>query len=320
MFLNPIMGLLLMTVTFFTTVALSQELRDQKRHDFFYAGETKIHHMYMVKAGEITWRYHNPDSKGEISDAMLMDDGNILVAHQFGLLEMTGDQKIVWSKPAPEGTEIHTIQPIGKNHVVYVQNGKPAKLVVMHIPSLEIKKEFELPSGDSVHGQFRNARLTSRGTIVVSHMDLGKVCEYDSTGKEVWSIEIPSPWSAIPLKNENLLITSNRALVREVNREKASVWEVNLRETPEFKVTSPQVSYRLPNGNTIISNWFNQWSRNAVLDLENPPVQAIEITPDKKVVWELCWWKTPDELGPSTIFQPINEPVVRGKLTFGEFK
>ena len=274
----------------------------------------------MVKDGKIVWHYYNPDSRGEISDACLMDDGNILFAHQFGITEITADQKVLWSIDAPEGTEIHSAQPIGKEHIVYIQNGTPAKLLVMHIPTKQIKREFTLQTRGSVHGQFRNARLTSRGTILVSHMDMGMVCEYDSQGNKLWTTEALGAWSAIPLNNGNVLITSNRCFVKEVNQNGETVWEIELKENPAFKFTNTQTSYRLPNGNTIINNWFNQWDSNEVLDMNNPPLQAVELTPDKKVVWELCWWTTPDELGPSTIIQPLNEPVVRGNMFFGEFK
>jgi len=294
--------------------------RELNRHDFFYAGEAKKHFMYMVKDEKIVWRYHNPNSRGEISDACLMDDGNILFAHQFGITEITADQKVVWSINAPEGTEIHSAQPIGKEHVVYIQNGTPAKLFVMHIPTKQIKREFTLQTQGSVHGQFRNARLTNRGTIIISHMDMGKVCEYDSQGNILWSVNAHGPWMSTLLKNGNVLVASNSGYVREINPRGEAVWEVNLRKHPDCKFNNVQTAYRLPNGNTIVNSWFNQWDSTEVLDMNNPPLQAVELTPDKKVVWELCWWTTPDELGPSTIIQPLNEPVIRGNMFFGEFK
>jgi len=34
----------------------------------------------------------------------------------------------------------------------------------------------------SIHGQFRHARLTDGGTLMVAHMDLGKAVEYDLDG------------------------------------------------------------------------------------------------------------------------------------------
>jgi outer membrane protein assembly factor BamB len=46
----------------------------------------------------------------------------------------------------------------------------------------------------SVHAQFRHARLTENGTVLVAHMDLNKVVEYDADGKELWSFPAPGAW------------------------------------------------------------------------------------------------------------------------------
>ena len=50
-----------------------------------------------------------------------------------------------------------------------------------------------------------------------------------------------------------------------------------------------------------MNNWFNQWSGQ--IDPANPPVQAIEVTPDKKIVWALRSWTAPADLGPATTIQ-----------------
>jgi hypothetical protein len=39
------------------------------------------------------------------------------------------------------------------------------------------------------------------------------------------------------------------------------------------------------------------------VDVSNAPVQAIEVTPDKKIVWALRSWAAPADLGPSTTIQ-----------------
>ena len=79
--------------------------------------------------------------------------------------------------------------PIGKDHVLYVQNGDPAVIrvvnVVTNVTEREIALQTKHPS--STHGQFRHARLTDRGTLLVAHMDLDKVVEYDYNGNELWS-------------------------------------------------------------------------------------------------------------------------------------
>jgi len=76
---------------------------------------------------------------------------------------------------------------------------------------------------------------------------------------------------------------------------------------------------RLPNGNTLINNWFNQWDGR--LDLNNLPVQAVEVTQDKKIVWALRAWTDPVNLGPSTTFQLLNDPNgITEKVRFGDIK
>lgn len=276
-----------------------------KQFDFFYAGEAKSRNMYIVQDGKVTWSYIDTMGKGEISDAILMQNGNVLFAHQFGVTLINRDKKVLWKYSTPEGFETHTAQPVGKDHVVFVQNGNPAKVFVRNIRTDQVVREFVIPFKSGTHGQIRHARLTAEGTLLVAHMDLGKVIEYDINGKQLSSLDVPSVWSAVPLKNGNLLVASNQNLVKEVTREGRVVWDYPLAEAAGYHITSPQIALRLPNGNTLINNWFNQWS--AKLDPRNPPVQAIEVTPDKKVVWALRSWSSPD-LGPSTTIQLLNDP------------
>ncbi|MDE5839424.1 MAG: hypothetical protein K2H49_00740, partial [Muribaculaceae bacterium] len=220
------------------------------RHDFFYAGESKQPRMFIVKNGELFWEHLALDRKGEISDAVLLTDGNMLIAHQYGIAEIAPDHTTVWSYDAPSGCEIHTIQPIGEDKVVFVQNGNPAKVVVMEIPSLHILKEFVLPVSEkgSVHGQFRNARLTSRGTLLVSNMGLGFVSEYNSDGKEIDRWDIPGPWSATEVgKSANLLIVGKGSVLKEIDRRGNIISEMHL---ADYGVTSPQKAVRLKNGKT----------------------------------------------------------------------
>ena len=171
--------------------ASAQEVIDRSlaRHDFLYAGEGKQQRMYIVKGGQVVWQWRNPEGRGEISDAVLLKgygptgEGTVLVAHQYGICEVsigqTGtDGDVLWRYEAPAGTEIHTIQPIGRKHVLFVQNGQPAKVVVMSIPDCQVVHEFEVPASKGVHGQFRNARLTTRGTLLLAHMGQGYVAEY----------------------------------------------------------------------------------------------------------------------------------------------
>jgi outer membrane protein assembly factor BamB len=277
-----------------------------QQYDFFYAGESKARNMYIVRNGKITWSYIDTTGKGEISDAVLMANGNVLFAHQFGITLINRNKKILWNYDAPDGFETHTAQPIGNDHVVFVQNGNPAKVFVINIRTNTVEKEFSLPFKSGTHGQIRHAGLTAQGTLLVAHMDLGKVCEYDIDGHQLSSIDVPSVWSAVPLKNGNILVTSNQGFVREITREGDPVWECSLKDLPGYTLNNPQLAVRLANGNTLVNNWFNQWS--ATLDPANPPVQAVEVTPGKKIVWALRCWTAPLNLGPSTTIQILDDP------------
>jgi hypothetical protein len=289
-------------------------------HDFLYAGEAKTQNIYIVRKGQVVWSYENPHSKGEISDAVLMSNGNILFAHQFGITEITQDKTVVWNFDAPPKTEIHTARPIGNDRVLFIQNGNPAKLQVVSKRTGETERQFELAVAhpQETHLQFRHAQLTDAGTVLVAHKDLGKVCEYDETGKLLWSADFPvAPWYAVRLKNGNTL-TCGKGLVREISPDGKTVWEFTpVLDLPDYKVTGLQTAMRLPNGNTLLNNWLNQWNTNAAA--ETAPVQAWEVTPEKKVVWALRSWDHPN-LGPATTIQLLDEPNAPENVHFGSLR
>ena len=274
--------------------------------------------MFIVRKGQVVWSYDDPEGKGEISDAVLLSNGNVLLAHQFAVKLVSPEKKVLWNFDAPAGTEIHTAQMIGKEHVLFIQNGDPAMVKVVNIATGETRKEFPLPvrNPKSVHGQFRHTRLTAAGTLLVAHMDFGKVCEYNADGREIWSFPADGAWGVEPLKNGSVLITDKRG-TREVTKHGDTVWAYAKADLPDYKLANLQLAWRLPNGNTLINAWFNQW--NSKLDPANAPVQALELTPDKKVVWALRSWTEPN-LGPATTIQILDEPDAPENVSFGDIK
>jgi hypothetical protein len=77
-----------------------------------YTGESRDRRIFIVRHGEIVWTYDDPAGKGEISDAVMLSNGNILFAHQYGVSVITPDKKVVWNYDAPAGCEIHTAAPL----------------------------------------------------------------------------------------------------------------------------------------------------------------------------------------------------------------
>jgi len=278
------------------------------QHDFFYSGEAKDERLFIVRGGRIVWSYTHP-GRGEISDAVLEPNGHILFAHQFGITEITLDKKVVWNYDAPAKTEIHTAQPYGTDSVFFIQNGDPAKFIVMNKTTGAVEHQFALPAKDviNVHRQFRRARLLANGNILVAHLDLGKIVEYDWNGRAVWSYDLPNCWAAEQLPNGNILATTSGTQdVREITPQGKTVWEWRPADAPGYKFDHTQTATRLPDGNTIINNWYEHMPNVLDLDSSTGPVQAIEVTPDKKIVWALRSWLPPLDIGPGTSIQILD--------------
>ncbi len=124
---------------------------------------------------------------------------------------------------------------------------------------------------------------------------------YDEAGKALWSVDAPSAWAAVRLKNGNTLISGNqRGYVREVNRQGQTVWEVNKDDLPGFPLYTVQEVSRLANGNTLINNWAG----SAPTEQWKTVVQLIEVTPEKKVVWAVRDW---EHFGPASSTQLLDE-------------
>lgn len=240
------------------TVLFAAALKAIAQHPFLYCGEwqnrsTSQQTMYIVREGKVVWSYTNP-LKGELGDCTMLSNGNIVFSRQFGASEITPDKKIVWNYDGPPGTEIHTAWPIDADRVLVMQNGNPAKLLVINKRSGKVEKELTLqtrvPTG--THGQFRHIRMTRSGNFLVAHMDLGKVVEYSPDGRELWSVPAPSAWAAVRLKNGNTLISGNQhGYVREVDPSGKTVWEINKDDLPGIPLHTVQEVSRLANGNTL---------------------------------------------------------------------
>jgi len=280
------------------------------QHPFLYCGEWQQqgHNeqtIYLVRDGKVAWTYSIPP-KQELGDCTRLSSGNILFSRRLGASEITPDKRTVWNFDAPLGSEIHTTYPLGRDRVLLMQNGNPAKLLVMNKATGKVEKELILPTAkpDNPHGQFRHVRVTKDGTFLVAHLDLGKVVEYNADGEEIWSVPAPSAWAAVRLKNGNTLISGNQhGYVREVNRKGEVVWEINKDDLPGIRLYTVQEVDRLANGNTVICNWPGS------VPLADWPgvVQVIEVTPDKRVVWALRDWIN---LGPASSIQLLDEPGV----------
>lgn len=269
------------------------------QHPMLYIGEG-YNKILLVNKGKISWTYSTGPG-WEYDDVWMLSNGNILFTRMQYIAEITPDKKVVWRYDAPAGTEIHGCQPIGKNKVLFIENGLPPKLKIMEINLNKVLVDQPLPFPGPdlkwVHGEFRRVRITAQGTYLVPFLEMDRVVEYDKNFKEIWRYNIPTPWAAIRLKNGNTLITDERDVeTREVTPEGKTVWSVRPSDLPEpYRYKNAQSATRLANGNTIIC------SRGG----DNQGPQLVEITRNKKVVWVLQDWIN---FGPATAVQILDEP------------
>lgn len=235
------------------------------QHPFLYVGEWDVRNptaqsMFLVRDGKVVWKYSIPQRTAtghiqEFDDATLLSNGNIVYACMSGAGIITPEKNIIWQFICPEGTETHSCQPIGKDSVLMVLNGFPGKVLIFNTATNTLLKEIVIQSSStSTHGQFRHVRITPNRTIMVGLFAEKKVVEYTLDGKEVWSVDASSPWSAIRLHNGNTLISGDAlSYTREVNMKGETVWELTQADVP-FKLYNNQTATRLANGNTVITN------------------------------------------------------------------
>jgi hypothetical protein len=285
------------------------------QHPFLYAGEwdtrkPQEQSIFIVRGGKIVWQYSMPlktetGGNQEFDDATQLPNGNIIFSRMSGAGMVSPDKKLLWHYEAPPGTEIHSIQAIGKDHVLMMRNGNPAQAMIINTATGATEKEIPIPTTvHGTHGQFRHIRMTKSGTVLVPHLSEGKVVEYDQEGKVVWSVAAKSPWQAVRLKDGNTLIAGDASrYAREVNPKGDTVWEFTQADAPGYKLGNFQTADRLANGHTVITCWIagdndtSHWAGT---------VQVLEVTRDKKIVWALSSWKDPD-LGPATSIQLLDE-------------
>ena len=296
-----------------------------RRHAFLLTGEWDHRKaeqtIFLVRHGRVAWSYAipmtNADGSGnELGDATLLANGNVLFARKTGAGEVTPDKRLVWNIDAPAGAEIHTLQPLGNDRVMVMQNGNPAKLMLIHRPSATIEKTLILPvpHPDQPHIQFRRVRLTPSGTYLAGHLDDHKVVEYDQNGAAIWTHNINRPWGLQRLLNGNTLISCYNAentatQIVEVTPTGEIVWQFAQADASHFRCFQFQGVKRLANGNTVICNWC----AGDLHDTTAWPgsVQVFEVTRRKEIVWALSQWgqdaQHPD-LGTASSIQLLDQP------------
>ncbi len=261
----------------FSSVCQNARVQTGRGHEFVCTDYTQGKVFIVNAEGKAEWEYPAENC----NDVWILENENLLVNTGHGVKEVTRDKKVVFSFESK--SEIYACQRL-ENGNTFIGECNSGRLLEVS-PKGEIVKEIKLlPDGkDGGHAYMRNARKLENGNYLVAHYGEDVVREYNGEGKLLREISAPGgPHSVVRLKNGNTLIACadhpGGPQIIEVDAAGKIVWQVKGDELPGISLKFLTGFQRLPNGNTVITNWLGH-------DNFGKAPHIIEITPDKKVVW-----------------------------------
>ena len=198
--------------------------------------------------GEVIWKYEGLKPWS----AEKLPNGNVLVAAGDGkIAEINMRGETVWEYQSPLCLNAKLL-PNG-NFLCVSHTGNRV---------FEITRKKKIVVEFKTKGLACDAHRLENGNTLIAEDSLVKIV--DTKGEVVWSYDKPKhPYGVEPLPNGNILIcdlTENHVI--EVTREKRIVWK--------FPADRPCDAFRLPNGNTLITDHQ----------------RFVEVDADKNIVWE----------------------------------
>ncbi len=254
---------------------------DANKGHSFVAADLKTNSVYRVNVNnEIEWEY----KVKRPHDLWQLSNGDVLFNGGKAATIINQKKEIVWKYTTNKGN-ILSVQPLSNKNVLIGCYGKGKAYLLEVDRDKNIKLEIEIKI-KTKKGQIRCVRKTHEGTYLIGMYKGKEIREYNNKGEVIWSL--PVPWGSylgVRLKNGNTLVAcgDGHKLI-EVDKDKNIIWQIDENEIPNHPLRFVAGVQRLPNGNTIICNWGGHGKMGK-------QAQIIEVTPDKKVVWEINDWK-----------------------------
>src|ERR1041385_2280569 len=182
------------TILRLTSLMLAAALPVCAQHPFICTDSAAGKVCVVSADGKVEWEYACKHPQ----DCWRLANGNYLLCHANGAIEITPEKKIVWEYKAGTNTEVHACQPLPDGRVLVVENG-PCRILEIDREG-KIAKEIKLtppPANIHRHDQFRGTRKTKDGHYLVCRKGEHRVEELDGNRSEERRVgkECRSRWS-----------------------------------------------------------------------------------------------------------------------------
>lgn len=251
--------------------------------------ESGIRHSFLITGNktaiigedcEIVW-----EVRGRSRDGEVLKNGNVLIAFANEVKEFTREGKMVFHyKLAKENKEISTATRLPNGRTLIAEMGSKPRILEVDAEGKVLVEVPVQPETGNTHMQLRMARKLANGNYLVPHLLAFAIKEYNPKGEIVRTIKTDLPeLGGRPKKNwpfTAIVMDGGRIMANLTNGNKTVIF------TPEGKVdwmfadercADPCGGQVLTNGNLVTCQYGSKG--------DGKP-DAIEITPDKKVVWE----------------------------------
>ena len=249
-------------------------------HRFLKSGWASKSLAIVDEDGRVEWEHKD---NRETSDAWALPDGGVIFSHSNGVTRLLPKKTVLWTYPAPKGTELHACQPLPGGGFLVGESGDGQWLVELDAAG-KVRKKIHVSDYKNARHAFRHVRRTPEGTYLGTVMAQNKTYEWDAEGKLLRTFP-NGHYVAIRLPNGHTL-TSGRAKgkgypIAEFDKQGKVVWTLTPADEKTLgfglrMITGLQV---LPNGNIVACNLLHGGPPKAP--------EVFEITRDKKVVWTL---------------------------------
>lgn len=238
------------------------------------------------ESAKVLWS-HELGEKQENNAVTAAPGGNVLYSYKHGAKLINLKHDVLWEYPSPEGTELFTATTLPDGGFLLGYCGHPARLIELNAKGA-VKREIAFETDiANVHGQYRQAIKSKRGSYLVPLMGKRAVIELNEQGKELnrWEVE-GNPFSLVERDNGNLIVACGDArMYVEIDRESGKI----IQKTDNATIAASACEFnfvaqieRLHTGNLLVCNWNGHLKSTQTIQ-----PSLLELDAENRVVWKL---------------------------------